>query len=185
VKFPNKIITNFRCKPLRFTLETSAGAETIKLDEEFSVRRTNAARIVIDDRGLSRLNTMFFRGEYSVFVVDENSISGTFVGGERISGQPRQIFEGDTIKIGTEMLIRVEIGQSSNIIYSYLSAAENNQRRTAENEQRTKPRFTNAGKHRIFTGWFFPQNNSLPFIFTKSFSLFNLKPNPFGRFTVI
>ncbi len=166
-------------------IETSAGAETVKLDEEICVRRTNAARIVINDRELSRLNTMFFRDEDSVFVVNENSINETFVGGERISGQPRQIFDGDTITIGSETLILVEIGQSSNAINSYLSAAENNQRRTAENEQRTKPRFTNAGKHRIFTGWFFPQNNSSPFIFTKSFSLFNLKPNPFGRFTVI
>jgi len=29
---------------------------------------------------------MFFRDEDSFFDVDENSISGTFVGGERISG---------------------------------------------------------------------------------------------------
>ncbi len=67
-------------------IETAAGAETVKLDEEISVRRTNAARIVINDRGLSCLNTMFFRDEDSFFDVDENSISGTFVGGERISG---------------------------------------------------------------------------------------------------
>ena len=44
-----------------------------------------------------------------VFVVDENSLNGTFVNGEKLSSQPHKIFDGDRIKLGTETRIRVEI----------------------------------------------------------------------------
>ena len=94
-------------------IENSDGANTVALDDETSFGRTDAARIVLSDRGLSRLNTTFFRDEDAVFIVDENSTNGTFVNGERISGKPRQIFDGDQIKIGTETRIRVEIGEKS------------------------------------------------------------------------
>ena len=92
-------------------IETYDGVKTVTLDEEISIGRTNAAQIVLGDGGLSRLNTTFFRDEDLVFVVDENSTNGTFVNGERISGQPRQIFNGDLIKIGTETNVRIAIGE--------------------------------------------------------------------------
>jgi len=94
-------------------IESYDGAKTATLDEEISIGRTDAANVVLGDGGLSRLNTTFFRDEDLVFVVDENSTNGTFVNGERISGQPRQVVNGDRIKIGTETNIRIEIGEKS------------------------------------------------------------------------
>jgi len=94
-------------------IESYDGAKTVALDEEISIGRTNAATIVLGDGGLSRLNTTFFRDEDLVFVVDENSTNGTFVNGGRISGPPRQIFDGDRIKIGTETNIRIAIGEKA------------------------------------------------------------------------
>ncbi len=94
-------------------IETIGGdAKTLSLDDEISIGRTDAAKIALADGGLSRLNTTFFRDEDLVFVVDENSTNGTFVNGEKISGQPRQIYDGDRIKIGSETQIRVEIQDS-------------------------------------------------------------------------
>lgn len=98
-------------KKVTLYIETYDGTRTVALDDEITVGRTDAAKIVLGDGGLSRLNTSFFRDEDLVFVVDENSTNGTFVNGEKISGQPRQIFDGDHIKIGTETRIRVEIGE--------------------------------------------------------------------------
>ncbi|MCY7374831.1 MAG: DUF5715 family protein [Pyrinomonadaceae bacterium] len=100
-------------KNVTLQIENYDGAKTVTLEDETSFGRTDAARIVLGDSGLSRLNTSFFRDEEAVFVVDENSTNGTFVNGEKISGAPRQIFDGDQIKIGSETRIRVEIGRQS------------------------------------------------------------------------
>ncbi len=98
-------------KKVTLYIESYDGAKTVALDEEISIGRTDAADIVLGDGGLSRLNTTFFRDEDLVFVVDENSTNGTFVNGERVSGRPRQVLNGDRIKIGTETTIRIEIGE--------------------------------------------------------------------------
>ena len=99
-------------KKVTLYIETCDGVKTVLLDEEISVGRTNAATLALGDGGLSRLNTTFFRDEDLVFVVDENSTNGTYLNGERVSGQPRQIYDGDLIKIGSETQIRVEIQDS-------------------------------------------------------------------------
>ena len=99
-------------KTVTLHIETYDGRRAVNLDEEITVGRTDAAQIVLGDGGLSRLNTTFFRDEDAVFAVDENSTNGTFVNGERLSGTPRQIFDGDRIKIGTETHIRVAISES-------------------------------------------------------------------------
>ncbi len=93
-------------------IETAGETKTVEIEDEISIGRTSTSKIVLDDIGLSRLNTTFFRDGDLVFVVDENSLNGTFVNGEKISGQPRRIFDGDAIKIGSETRIRVEITQS-------------------------------------------------------------------------
>ena len=100
-------------KTVHLYIESYDGKQTVKLDEELSIGRTNAANIALGDGGLSRVNTTFFLDEDLVFVVDENSTNGTFVNGERISGSPRQIFDGDRIKIGSETNIRIEIGEKA------------------------------------------------------------------------
>ena len=98
-------------KKITLYIETTGETRNVEIDDEVSIGRTNAAQIVLDDVGLSRLNTTFFRDGDVVFIVDENSLNGTFVNGEKISGQPQRIFDGDTIKIGTDTFIRLEIGQ--------------------------------------------------------------------------
>jgi hypothetical protein len=42
-------------------IETYGGEKTVRLDEEVTIGRTDAAQIVLGDTGLSRLNTTFFR----------------------------------------------------------------------------------------------------------------------------
>ncbi|HEX8638174.1 MAG TPA: FHA domain-containing protein, partial [Pyrinomonadaceae bacterium] len=44
-----------------------------------------------------------------VLIADENSLNGTFLNGERVTGKPRVIFDGDEVRIGSETLIRVLI----------------------------------------------------------------------------
>ena len=93
-------------------IETFDGVQSVALDDETSIGRTDAARIVLNDGGLSRLNTSFFRDEGAFFVVDERSTNGTFVNGERLGDRPQRIFDGDRIKIGSETRIRIEIADS-------------------------------------------------------------------------
>lgn len=87
-------------------------SQTLDLEKELSIGRANLARIVLDDAGLSRLNTTIFRDGDEVLIVDENSTNGTFVNKERIYGAPRPLKNGDKINIGTHTNIYVEIADS-------------------------------------------------------------------------
>ncbi len=66
------------------------------------------AQVVLGDGQLSRLHATIFRDGDSVFVADENSLNGTFVNGERVSGEKR-LQNGDEIRLGSESFIFVEI----------------------------------------------------------------------------
>jgi len=99
-------------KKVTLHIETLGETKTVTLEEETSFGRTDAANIALGDAGLSRVNTTFFRDGDVIFVVDENSLNGTFVNGEKVSDQPQRIFDGDQIKLGTETYIRVEIVES-------------------------------------------------------------------------
>ncbi len=94
-------------------IKTPFETQTVSLEDEISIGRTNLARIVLSDTGLSRLNTSFFLDEGAVFVVDENSLNGTFLNGEKLSNQPRRVYNGDTITLGSETKITVEIAEVS------------------------------------------------------------------------
>lgn len=89
------------------------GTKAVSVDNELSVGRTELATLVLDDSGLSRVNTTFFIDEGELLVADENSTNGTFVNGERLEGRLRILKNGDRIKIGTYTEIRVEIGDSA------------------------------------------------------------------------
>ena len=91
-------------------IRTLYDEQTVELGDELSIGRTDAARLVLDDPGLSRLNTTFFRDGDDILVTDENSTNGTFVNGERVAGRPRAIRDGDEIKIGSNTTIRVSFG---------------------------------------------------------------------------
>lgn len=100
-------------KKVKLYIETYGETKTVTLEDEISIGRTDAADIALGDAGLSRKNTTFFREGDVVFVVDENSLNGTFVNGEKISDKPHRIFDGDQIKLGTETHIRIEIASDS------------------------------------------------------------------------
>ena len=98
-------------KKITLRIENPFERETVSLEDEISIGRTDASRIVLSDTGLSRKNTTFFRDGDAVFVVDENSTNGTFVGGQKISGPPVQVFDGDVVTLGTETRVSIEIGE--------------------------------------------------------------------------
>ncbi|MET0752936.1 MAG: DUF5715 family protein [Pyrinomonadaceae bacterium] len=135
-------------------IANSTENETFALEDELSVGRTDLSQIVLSDIGLSRKNTTFFRDGEAIFVVDENSLNGTFLNGEKISVAPVQIFDGDEIKIGSETRIRVEIDEKKSEIRSRKSeiAATGNGQRETDKPTNPKSEIRN------------PKSNKPPFI---------------------
>lgn len=95
---------------MRWKLHISGPYETrtVEVGREVSIGRTELATIRIDDPGLARVNTTFFIDEGDLLVADENSTNGTFVNGERLTGRPRVLHDGDEIQIGSGTRIRIE-----------------------------------------------------------------------------
>ncbi|REJ77307.1 MAG: FHA domain-containing protein [Acidobacteria bacterium] len=96
-------------KKVIIEIDSPEGVERIDLDNEVSIGRTELADVVIDDPGLSRINTTVFRDNEDILVVDEGSSNGTFLNGDRIEGAPRRLFDGDELKIGLDTRVRIEI----------------------------------------------------------------------------
>lgn len=137
-------------------IANSTETKTLALEDEISVGRTDLSQIVLADIGLSRKNTTFFRDGEAVFVVDENSLNGTFLNGEKISGAPVRVFDGDEIKIGSETRIRVEITDEKSIVSGQASDAK---KTPTDNEQRTTDKPINPNS-KIQN----PKSNKPPFI---------------------
>ncbi len=91
-------------------IENANESKIVELGEELTIGRTPAAQLVLDDSGLSRVNTTFFIEGDEILLTDESSTNGTFLNGEKISGRPRVVRDGDTIRIGSHTTIRVEAG---------------------------------------------------------------------------
>src|SRR3954471_21713518 len=94
-------------------IENSYERKTVELGEDLTIGRTDISDVVLEDSGLSRKNTTFFRDGDAVLVADENSTNGTFLNGQRISGPPQELRDGDTLTIGSDTRVRVQIGESS------------------------------------------------------------------------
>lgn len=90
-------------------IESPDGERTIVIDGEITIGRTPQSNIAIGDTGLSRRNTTFFIDGDDLLVVDETSLNGTFVNGEKLSGGPQVVSTGDSISIGSSTRISVEI----------------------------------------------------------------------------
>ncbi|MEO7673581.1 MAG: FHA domain-containing protein [Pyrinomonadaceae bacterium] len=90
-------------------IENANESKTVEISDELTIGRTPAAALVLDDSGLSRVNTTFFVEDGELLLTDEDSTNGTFLNGERISGRPKVVRDGDQIKIGSHTNIRVEI----------------------------------------------------------------------------
>ncbi len=97
-------------------IENPRQSKTVDVDTELTIGRTPAAQLVVDDEGLSRINTTFFIEGDELLVTDENSTNGTFLNGERISGPPRRVRNGDRLKIGSSTDIRVELSDGRAVV---------------------------------------------------------------------
>jgi pSer/pThr/pTyr-binding forkhead associated (FHA) protein len=96
-------------KKVTLQIETRSESRSIELEDEISIGRTDSADVVLDDIGLSRVNTTFFRDGEMVLVVDEKSLNGTFLNGEKLGSKPVRVLGGDKIKLGVETTISVQI----------------------------------------------------------------------------
>jgi hypothetical protein len=96
--------------PVTLHIENSYGTQTVSVDDELTIGRTDQSGLVLQDSGLSRRNTTFFRDDDLLLVADENSLNGTFLNGVKISGPPKEVRDGDVVTIGSETRIRVQIG---------------------------------------------------------------------------
>jgi pSer/pThr/pTyr-binding forkhead associated (FHA) protein len=85
------------------------GKQSVSLEDELTIGRTSLSNVVVNDEGLSRKNTTFFRDDEEILVVDEASLNGTFLNGELITGGPSSIHDGDRLKIGSSTTILIEI----------------------------------------------------------------------------
>lgn len=110
---------------VKLSIENANESKTVEIDEELTIGRTPAAQLVLDDSGLSRVNTTFFVEDGELLLTDENSTNGTFLNGERISGRPRVVRDGDRIKIGSHTNIGVEIKDGRSIDPPYLEDESN------------------------------------------------------------
>jgi hypothetical protein len=98
-------------KKVILKIESIYDSETITLKEEVSIGRTNLADVVLDDAGLSSINTTIFRDGNDVLIVDEGSTNGTFINGERVGSTPKILFDGDLITCGSDTQIEVVFGE--------------------------------------------------------------------------
>lgn len=97
----------------RLHIKSPAGSQTVEVKDDLSIGRTPQAKVVIEDTGLSRVNTTFFIDDDELLIADEHSTNGTFLNGSKIDGPPRILRDGDRIKIGSFTEITVEIGDRS------------------------------------------------------------------------
>ena len=114
-------------KKVTLYIENLYESKTIEVKDEISLGRTDASDVILDDLGLSRKNTTFFRDGEALLVVDERSLNGTFLNGEKVSGKPVPVLDGDTLKIGSDTTIRVEIREKEEEIIT-------------EEEKKTEPK---------------------------------------------
>lgn len=96
--------------PGRYLAVEEDGAETVFVPlraEVTRVSRSPSADIAIDDAAASRRHALIVTGEDGVDAVDDRSLNGTFVNGERIDR--RRLSDGDEILIGRTTLRFVEV----------------------------------------------------------------------------
>ena len=80
------------------------GRSVALFEGEITLGRSRGCGIVLADPCISRVHSLVAVRSGRVFVQDLRSSNGTFVDGERITGE-REIFEGDRISIGNYDLV--------------------------------------------------------------------------------
>ncbi len=91
------------------TYQTPEGSREISLEDgSLSFGRGSDADIKLEDNGLSRLNSIIFRDQERIWILDENSTNGTFVNSLKVSPSGTILKNGDVIKIGNSSEIKVK-----------------------------------------------------------------------------
>src|SRR5438067_11197178 len=97
-----------------FTYPTPEGSREIKIDrDKTSFGRGGDADYRFDDEGLSRLNSVIYRDDDRVWIVDENSTNGTFVNGVPAAGAGTPLKNGDVVKIGNSTRLTARIAEKA------------------------------------------------------------------------
>ncbi len=119
-------------------------SETVSLKDEISIGRTELADVVLEDAGLSRINTTIFRDGEEVLVVDEGSTNGTFINGERIGKSPRILLDGDAVTCGNDTEITVSFGDilDSDILTESAEKRQSKKQASATKEPKTVKRYS-------------------------------------------
>lgn len=89
--------------------EDEGGPHAVALDREWTrVGRSLAADVRLDDPTVSRRHALIVRHPEGVRVLDDRSLNGVFVNGERIDG--RTLSDGDEIIVGRYRLSFTTVG---------------------------------------------------------------------------
>ncbi len=92
---------------------TSEGSQEIAIEgEKMSFGRGSEADFRFEDDGLSRLHATVYNDGGNVWIVDENSTNGTFVNGEKVGSSGTPLRNGDSVKIGHFMTLKVKISNT-------------------------------------------------------------------------
>ena len=95
--------------------------ETISLQREWTrVGRSLAADVRFDDPTVSRRHALIVRQADGVRVLDDRSLNGVFVNGERVEW--RELRDGDEIVVGRYRLTFVEVGVDAGLADPTLEA---------------------------------------------------------------
>ena len=97
-------------RPGRYLVfERDGGTETIALEREWTrVGRSLAADVRFDDPTVSRRHALIVKQPDGVRVLDDRSLNGVFVNGERVEW--RELGDGDEIVVGRYRLTFLDVG---------------------------------------------------------------------------
>jgi hypothetical protein len=82
-------------------IESPEGSRQAAVNEDhLTIGRGEAARIQINDRGLSRLHASIHREGDRIWILDEGSANGSYVNEQRVSPSGTPLTDGDVIRLG-------------------------------------------------------------------------------------
>ncbi|MBC7911858.1 MAG: FHA domain-containing protein [Pyrinomonadaceae bacterium] len=96
---------------LEVTLLIQNGQEAfeVRLEESLTIGRSDAATVMVNDDGLSRVHAGIYRKAELVWIVDQNSTHGSFVNNAEVPTEGTVLKDGDQIEIGNHTTVHVEM----------------------------------------------------------------------------
>lgn len=90
-------------------IQNKQEAFEVRLEESLTIGRSDAATVMVNDDGLSRVHAGIYRKADVVWIVDQNSTNGSFVNNTEVPPEGTFLKDGDQIEIGNYTTIHVEI----------------------------------------------------------------------------